>query len=224
MTPSSRDGARPRERLSRARVLAAALDLADREGMDALTMRRLGDALGVEAMSLYKHVANKVDLLDGMVDAVFAEVDLPAPPTPWREAMRVRCTSMRDAMLRHPWAVGRMESRATPGAATLRHHDAVLGTLRRGGFDVALAAHAFSLLDSYVYGFALGERTLPFRTPEETAEVAGSIFTGMTPTDFPHLTELAMEHVLQPGYAYGDEFAWGLELVLDGLERAASRA
>jgi AcrR family transcriptional regulator len=186
-------------------------------------MRRLGDALGVEAMSLYNHVANKSDLLDGMVDLVFAEVELPPSGVAWRTAMRERAAGVRAALRRHPWAIGLMESRARPGPATLRHHDAVLGHLRDAGFSLGLTAHAYSAIDSYVYGFALNEASLPFRTPEETSAVTRQIMGSFDPDDYPHLTEFAMGYALQPGYDFGDEFGYGLDLVLDGLERAAAR-
>jgi AcrR family transcriptional regulator len=206
--------------LSRDRVMAAAVAFADEHGLAALTMRRLGDALGVEAMSLYNHVANKDELLDGMVDLVFAEIELPSGGTDWKAAMRERAISARRALSTHRWAIGLMESRAAPGPATLHHHDAVIGALRAGGFSVELAAHTFSLLDSYVYGFALQEASLPFETGEETAELAEQIMEAFQPGQYPHLTELTVEHVLQPGYDYGDEFEFGLDLILDGLERA----
>ncbi|MEA2129146.1 MAG: hypothetical protein QOJ85_2037 [Solirubrobacteraceae bacterium] len=211
---------RTRPRLSRDRVLRAATGLADAGGIESLTMRRLGEELGVEAMSLYRHVANKVDLLDGMIDGVFAEIDLPSGRTDWRTAMRQRAISVRAVMSRHPWATGLMESRTTPGPATLRHHDAVIGTLRGAGFSIALAAHAFSALDSYIYGFALQEASLPFDTAKETTELAQAILARMSPDAYPHLTEMATEHVLQPGYDYGDEFEFGLDLILDGLQQA----
>jgi AcrR family transcriptional regulator len=211
---------RTRPRLSRDRVLRAAIGLADAGGIESLTMRRLGEELGVEAMSLYRHVANKVDLLDGMIDGVFAEIDLPSARTDWTTAMRQRAISVRAVMSRHPWATGLMESRTTPGPATLRHHDAVIGTLRGAGFSIALAAHAFSALDSYIYGFALQEASLPFDTAEETTELAQAILARMSPDAYPHLTEMATEHVLQPGYDYGDEFEFGLDLILDGLQQA----
>jgi AcrR family transcriptional regulator len=210
--------------LNRNRVLHAAVALADTAGADALTMRRLGQELGVEAMSLYNHVANKDDLLDGMVDLVFSEIELPAGDDDWRSAMRARVVSARQVMARHPWATVLMESRCTPGPATLRHHDAVLGALRGAGFSVALAAHAFSLLDSYTYGFARQEASLPFDTGQETADLAEAILAQMPADQYPHLTELTVEHVLQPGYDYGDEFAFGLDLILDGLERALRAA
>jgi AcrR family transcriptional regulator len=186
-------------------------------------MRRLARELGVEAMSLYHHVPGKQALLDGMVDLVFGEIELPAADGDWRAAMRRRAVSAREVLARHPWAIALMESRRTPGPANLRHHDAVLGCLRRAGFPVALTAHAYSILDAYVYGFALQEASLPFDTPEETAEVAGEIFDAFVAEAYPHLTELAVEHVLQPGYDYGDEYAFGLELILDGLERQAGQ-
>jgi len=216
--------ARPEVRipLSRERVLRAAVAFADESGIGSLSMRRLGEVLGVEAMSLYNHVANKSELLDGMVDVVFGEIDLPGGESDWRSAMRQRAISARTVLSRHRWAIGLMESRTTPGPATLRHHDAVIGSLRGGGFSVAMAAHAFSVLDSYIYGFALQEANLPFDTGEETAELAQAILAQFPADEYPHLTELTVEHVLQPGYDYGNEYAFGLDLILDGLEHARS--
>ncbi|MCZ2838268.1 TetR/AcrR family transcriptional regulator [Modestobacter sp. VKM Ac-2985] len=209
--------------LDRGRVLRAAVALAGETGIESLSMRKLGQALGVEAMSLYHHVSNKVDLLDGMVDLVFGEVDLPATGVGWKPAMRRRAVSMREALSRHRWAIGLMDSRTAPGQATLAHHDAVIGCLRGAGFSVGLTAHAFSAIDSYVYGFALQERSLPFETAEQTAELAEEMLAQFPPGAYPHLVELATAHVLQPGYDYGEEFEFGLDLVLDGLERAAAR-
>jgi AcrR family transcriptional regulator len=206
-------------RLSRDRVLRAAIALADSGGIESLTMRKLGVELGVEAMSLYNHVANKSDLLDGMIDIVFTEIELPADGD-WRTGLRRRAVSAREVLARHRWATTLMESRTTPGPATLRHHDAVIGALRGAGFSIELAAHAYSLLDSYVYGFAVQESNLPFDTPEDTAQLAESIMGRFASGQYPHLTELTVEHVLRPGYDYGDEFAFGLDLILDGLERA----
>ena len=207
-----------REPLDRTRVRRAAIALADAGGIDAVTMRRLGEELGVEAMSLYHHVANKSDLMDAMVDGVFSEIELPAAGTGWREAMRVRAVSARQVLVRHPWAAPLMQSRTTPGPATLRHHDTVIGTLRTAGFSVAMTAHAFSLLDAYIYGFALQEASLPFTEPAETVELAQAIMAQFAAGEYPHLTELTVSHVLQPGYAFGDEFEYGLDLILDGLE------
>jgi AcrR family transcriptional regulator len=183
-------------------------------------MRRLGEDLGVEAMSLYKHVTNKDDLVDGMVDLVFAEIELPSGDSDWRTAMRDRAVSTRAALVRHPWATPLMQSRTAPGPATLQHHDAVIGTLRRAGFSVALTAHAFSVLDGYIYGFAMQQRSLPFDTLEEAEEVGRQMFARMPAGAYPHLTELTVQHILQPGYDYGDEFEYGLDLILDGLGRA----
>ena len=218
MAPPARP-AEPRARLSRARVLQAAAALADSGGLQSLTMRKLGEALGVEAMSLYNHVASKDDLLDGMVDLLFSEIHLPSPGIDWKTAMRQRAHSARQVLSRHPWGIGLMDSRASPGPATLRHHDAVLGRLRHAGFSIELAAHAFSALDSYIYGFALQEASLPFDTAEETAELAQTIMAAFPADAYPHLAELMIEHVLQPGYEFEFEFVFGLDLILDGLER-----
>jgi AcrR family transcriptional regulator len=220
MATPAQPAAEPRVPLSRERVLRTAVTLADERGLRSLTMRGLGQAVGVEAMSLYNHVASKDDLLDGMVDFVFGEIQLPTPGGDWKTAMRQRAISAREALSRHPWAIGLMESRTAPGPATLRHHDAVLGCLRNGGFSVALAAHAFSALDSYIYGFTLQETNLPFDTAEETEELARTILQQLPADQYPYLTELTLEHVLQPGYDYGDEFEYGLDLILDGLDRA----
>jgi len=223
MATIARREAKRRAALTRERILRAAISLADRDGIESLSMRKLGHKLGVEAMSLYNHVRNKVDMLDGMVDVVFGEIDLPANGIDWRTAMRQRAISARQALSRHPWAIGLMESRATPGPATLRHHDAVLGSLRTAGFSVDLAAHAYSILDGYTYGFTLTELTLPFRN-SEIAEVAGNIMEGFRPGDYPHLAEMAVDRAMKPGYNYGDEFEYGLDLILDGIERAQSPA
>jgi AcrR family transcriptional regulator len=224
MANQTQPGAAPRTPLSRERVLRTAVALADRGGVGSLSMRKLAQELGVEAMSLYHHVANKDDILDGLVDAVFSEIELPSGEAGWRAAMRQRAISARRALRRHPWATGLMESRSTPGPATLRHHDAVLGTLRNAGFSVELAAHAFSLLDSYIYGFALQEANLPFQNPDELAAVAETILGNLPVDEYPYFVEIAVEHALQPGYDYGNEFEFGLDLILDGLGRALDAA
>jgi AcrR family transcriptional regulator len=222
MTTTEHAAAR-RAPLSRGQVLRAAVAIADESGIGALSMRRLGQVLGVEAMSLYNHVASKSDLLDGMIDVVFGEIGLPPGDAGWKPAMRQRAISVREVLGRHRWAIGLMESRRSPGPATLRHHDAVLGCLRGAGFSVELTAHAYALLDSYIYGFALQEASLPFGTTDETAQVMQEI-AGQFPADqYPHLTELAIAHVLQPGYSFGSEFEIGLDLILDALEREADR-
>jgi len=226
---TARHGTAHRAPLNRDRVLRAAVALADQAGLSALSMRKLGEALGVEAMSLYNHIASKSDLLDGMIDIVFGEIDLPARAGAgdgepgWRAAMRRRAVSARQVLRSHPWAIGLMESRITPGPATLRHHDAVLGCLRRAGFSLELTAHAYSLLDSYIYGFALQEAGLPFGTGEEAAQVAQEISAQFASGQYPYLTEIAMAHVVRPGYDYADEFEIGLDLILDSLQAAMSR-
>ncbi len=216
-TPGAQSGARVP--LSRDRVLRAGLALADEHGLEWLSMRKLGQALGVEAMSLYHHVTNKDDLVDGMIDLVFAEIEFPVDGE-WQAAMRARAVSVREVLGRHRWANGLMESRSTPGPANLRHHDDVIGCLRRAGLPVALVAHAYSLLDSYTYGFAMSDRALPFESPEQVAELAQAILARFPVDEYPHLAELTFEHVLKPGYDYGKEFAFGLDLLLDGLRRA----
>jgi AcrR family transcriptional regulator len=225
MAPKTKPATKPRSPLSRERVLLAAIALADEHGIASLSMRRLGDVLGVEAMSLYNHVANKDELLDGMVDLVFSEIDLPTGGADWKTAMRERAQSARQALGRHPWVIVLMSTRTSPGPATLRHHDAVIGTLRAAGFSVALTAHAFSALDSYIYGFALQEATLPLGdTEEETAEVAQMMMAQVPADEYPHLSECTVAHILQPGYDYGDEFGFGLDLILDGLEKTREAA
>jgi AcrR family transcriptional regulator len=224
MASPTKSPEQPRIPLSRERVLQVAVAFADEHGMAALSMRRLGEALGVEAMSLYNHVANKDELLDGMIDVVFGEIDLPEGAAGWRTAMRERAVSARQALSRHRWAIGLMESRSSPGPATLAHHDAVFGSLRAAGFSIAMTAHAFSLLDSYIYGFALQEASLPFDSGAQTADLAEAILSRLPRDRYPHLVELTVNHVLRPGYDYGNEFDFGLDLLLDGLERARGRA
>jgi len=211
--------AKPRARLNRDQVLNTAIALADAGGIEALSMRKLGEELKVEAMSVYRHVANKEDLLNGMIDAVFAEIELPSHSEDWKTALRKRSLSVRAALLRHPWATGLMDSGTQPGHATLRHHNRVLGTLRTGGFSVPMAAHAFSAIDSYIYGFAMQDKALPFQTEEESAAMAQMLLAQLDANEYPYLVELIRDHAAQPGYHYGDEFTYGLDLVLNALER-----
>jgi AcrR family transcriptional regulator len=170
-------------------------------------------------MTVYYQVASKDEILDALVDIVFAEIELPVPGRDWRKELGKRAHSARTVLARHRWAIGLLESRNRPGPANLRHHDTVIATLRAAGFSAALTAHAYALIDSYVYGFALQERGLPFDSPEETAEVAETMLAQLPADQYPHLAEMATRHVLRPGYDYGDEFAFGLDLILDGLER-----
>jgi AcrR family transcriptional regulator len=209
-----------REPLTRERVLQAAIKLADQGGIESLSMRKLGQELGVEAMALYYHFANKDKVLDGIVDIVFSEIDLPDSGGDWKTAMRQRAISLRDALARHRWAIGMMESRANPGPASLRHHDAMIGSLRAGGFDMAMAAHGYALLDSYIYGFALTKMNLPFDATDEVAEMAQGMLEPFPLDEYPNLVAFITEHAMKPGYDFGDEFEYGLDVTLDGLERA----
>jgi AcrR family transcriptional regulator len=208
-----------RERLNRSRVLQTALALADQGGFDGLSMRRLAENLGVVPMALYKHVADKDELLDGMVDLVFAEVEVPTG-SDWRSAMRIRAISMRDALRRHPWAIGRMES-GTPGPNNLRHHNAVLACLRRdAGFGFRAAVHTYSLLDSYIYGFALQDRSMTGDIPAEAKRRSDVVSARHPAPDeaYPYLIEVA-EQFAAHGYDYGQEFEFGLDLILDAIQR-----
>ncbi len=213
-----------RTRLSPERVLRGAIAVADAHGIGALTMRSLAQELGVKPMAMYHYFANKEEILDGIVDIVFSEIDLPPADADWRSAVRQRTASARTVLRRHPWAIPLMDSRTTPGPATLRQHDAVIATFRRGGFSIEMTAHAYSLLDSYVYGFALTEAALPFDSSETVPEVAEAILAQFPAEEYPHLVEFATEHVLQPGYDYGQEFEFGLDLILDGLDRMRTTA
>jgi len=215
-------GGGDRPGLSREKVLQKALELADRDGIAALSIRSLAQKIGTKPMTLYYYVANKDQILDGLVDIVFTEIETPEAGGEWKEQMRRRAHSARDALRRHPWAVGLLESRKTPGPATLRHHEATLAALRAAGFTVQQTARAYSLLDSYIYGFALQEAALPIAGNQPMAEVAGPIMERFATGEYPHMVEIATEVVMQPGYDYGNEFAYGLELILDALEPAAA--
>jgi AcrR family transcriptional regulator len=206
--------------LSRERVLKGALEVADTEGVGSLTMRLLAEHLGVKPMALYHHVANKSEIIDGIVDLVFSEIELPSTSRPWRSEMERRASSARQVLRRHPWAIALMQSRTRPGPATLQHHNAVIGALRGAGFSLPMTAHAYALLDSYIYGFALSEASLPINGPETVAEVAESMMLQYLARDYPYLSEFSTEHILKPGYDFGAEFGYGLELVLDGLNRS----
>ena len=218
MVTQSTPSAKPRAPLSRERVLRAALLLADEGGIEALTMRRLGERLQVEAMSLYNHIAGKDDILDGIVDLVFGEITVPSDVVDWKTAMRQRAISARDVLMHHPWATSLMQSRTKPGPATLRHHDSVIGSLRKAGFTVEMAAHAFSVMDGYIYGFALQQLNLPSHTSAESAALAEGILRELPAETYPYLAEMIVEHALKPGYDYAEEFEFGLDLILNGLE------
>ena len=207
-----------RNPLSRARVLQAAVALADEAGLEAFSMRGLAQELGVVPMALYKHVANKEELLDGMVDIVFSEIELPSADLDWRSAMRLRAISTREALKRHSWAIGMMESRH-PGPANLRNHDAVMGCLRQAGFSFRMAIQAYSVQDAYIYGFALQERDTAFETPDSAGEAAQRRAEAIGAfDDYPYLVEIATK-LPGSGFDNAAEFAWGLDLILDGLDR-----
>jgi AcrR family transcriptional regulator len=206
-------------------VLRTAVTLADKAG-EVPSMRMLAKRLGVEAMSLYNHVAGKEDLLDGMTDLVWAEIDLPDRGLDWTDAMRHRVTSMVEALRQHPWAVGLMEGRAQPGPASLEHHDDVLGWLRGAGLEPKDAVHAMSLLDSFMYGFALQQRTLALDTREDFQEAASrqAAQVDALAERFPHLAEVVAGHVAAAGYDYLEELQFGLDLLIDGLSRFRAAA
>lgn len=210
-----RDG-RP---LTAQRIIEAAVEVADEGGFAAISMRNVGKQLGVEAMSLYHHIANKDALLDALVDWVFSRIELPTAADSWQAGMRRRAGSARRVLVDHPWALTLIDSRSNPGPALLRHHDAVVGCLRGGGFPIALAAQAFSAIDAYVYGFALTERNLPFDPSTTTDAVDFAVEVAPLLGSYPHLAEL-VQHLTGSGeYSFSRQFEDGLEIILAELER-----
>jgi AcrR family transcriptional regulator len=212
-------------RLTRERVLRAAVALADREGIESLTMRKLADELGAGAMSLYHYVPNKEQLLAGMIDIVFGEIELPTTDVDWRTAMRRRALSTRAALNRHRWAVGRMEG-THAGLSNARVHDAVLGCLRQAGFSIEMTIQAMSVQDAYIYGFALQEKDIPFETVEESTVVAErqGYDDEALAKEFPYLAEVVAGHVAKVGYDFAQAFEFGLDLILDALEKRRDAA
>ncbi|MET3768618.1 AcrR family transcriptional regulator [Marisediminicola sp. UYEF4] len=213
----------PRTPLSRERIIGAAAEVADRAGVAAVSMRSVAKVLGVEAMSLYHHVPSKEALLDDLADWVFERIELPEVGDTWREALTGRARSARSVLTAHPWALGMMESRPNPGPALLKHHDRLLGVLMMSGFSAALATHAFSAIDAYVYGFALTESSLPFQ-PGDGAEAAFAATVAPAAELYPHLARSLAELLGDGGYAFADEFDYGLELLLESLERRVADA
>lgn len=203
-------------------MLDAAIMVADDGGIAALTIRTLAHELGVKPMSVYHYVANKEAILDGIVDVVFSEIDLPRVGGDWRGEMRRRAHSVRTVLGRHRWAIGLLESRPTPGPATLRHHDAVLGTLRAAGFSREMTAHAYALIDSFTYGFALQEASLPFEVEGIVADEGDPDLAQFTDEQYPHMAAMVTEHYVQPDYRFGDEFDFGLDVILDALDASLS--
>src|SRR5688500_11073895 len=183
--------------LSRERVLETAVTLADRHGIEWLSMRKLADELGVAAMSLYYYVPNKVELIDGMIDIVFSEIEPPSLELDWKTAMRRRAHSTREVLNRHRWAVGLMEGRMNPGPSSIRIREAILGCRRQAGFSIEMTIQAYSVQDAYIYGFALQEKGLPFESAEESTGVAEATLQDVSDLaeDFPYLAEVVAGHV-----------------------------
>ena len=209
-----------REPLNRERVLRAAIALADRDGLDALTMRRLGQEVGVEAMSLYNHVKNKNDILDGIVDLVLSDIDVPPSGTPWKAAMRRRSISAHEVLVAHPWAAMQIMSRFNIGPGMTRYLDATLGRLLESGFSVEGALDAWHTLDSHLYGFTLQQLSLPF-AQDEAPRVSGQVLPGLPVEEFPHVVQV-ITHVMGSGRV--EDFEYGLDLILDGLEAKLRRS
>lgn len=204
--------------LSKDRVVTEAIRLADRDGVTGLSMRRLAGAMGAGAMSLYHYVANRDELLDAMIDVVFDEIAMPPADLDWQAAIRRKAISAQQVLRRHPWAIGLLESRTSPGPANLRHHEAVTACLRRAGFSPLMATHANWLLDSYVYGFALQQAGLPFDTAQELADITQDVYLPqISREEFPFLHESAAA-LVQAGFDPEQEFTFGLDLVLAALE------
>jgi AcrR family transcriptional regulator len=203
-------------------VFQAAVDLADRGGLESLTMRKLAEELGAGAMSLYHYVPKKDELLVGMIDIVFSEIELPSTDVDWKTALRRRAISTREALNRHRWAVGLMESHTMPGPASFRLHNAVLGVLREAGFSIERTIQAYSVLDAYMYGFALQEKTVPFEDAAGSAAVAERQAPEFD--DFPYLAEVVAGHVAKVGYDFGEAFEYGLDLILEALEQRRDAA
>jgi AcrR family transcriptional regulator len=196
-------------------VVGRAVQLADRDGLAALTIRALAVECGAKPMALYHHIANKEAILDAIVDAVYAEVYVPAPDRDWRDELARRSRSMRAALGRHPWALSVLETRRNPGPATLLGHEACLEVLRSAGFSLQATAHAYAMLDAFVYGFALQEAML---RQVDLDDSAAELVEGIDLSGFPRMTEFATEHVLTADYSFASSFDVGLGLTLASLE------
>jgi AcrR family transcriptional regulator len=218
--PKPQKAASSRPALTPERVIEAATAMADVIGVDALTIRKLATELDVTPMAIYHHVPNRDSIIDGMVDLVFSKIELPPTDLDWKTAIRERSASARQVLAQHRWAAPLMESRRTAGPATLRHHEAILDCLRNGGHSIEMSAHAYALIDAFIYGFALLEANLPATGGQDMAELAETIIDPLPADLYPRLIELTAEHVLQPGYDFGNEFEFGLDLILNGLQTA----
>jgi len=207
-----------REPLTRTRILDAALELADEGGVDAISMRKLGNRLGVEAMSLYNHIANKDEILDGLIETVLGEIDTPSVDDDWKDGMRRRATSAREVFRRHPWAMEVVERHSqSTSPQRLAYHDEILGVLRNAGYDDRFAMRTFSILDAYIFGFILQELSLSFDDDAGLQEVGADLMRQMAES-YPHLTQVTANAMAQ-GYDQAEEFRFGLDLILDALER-----
>lgn len=218
MAKTSRPAKKKRVPLDRERVLRAAMALANADGIEALSMRRLGRALGVEAMSLYNHVTNKDEILAGLIDVIVGDIEIPEGTGDWKKAMRRRAVSMRRTFTLHPWALGLLESRQSVGPAAMRYFDSVLGVLRRAGFPAAMALRAFSVLDSYAYGFIIQEKNLPSGSTAKAREEVESFFRQLPAGEYRYLAEIVVDVALKSGFDYEKEFEFGLNLLLEALE------
>lgn len=208
--------------LSRERVIAGAVELADEIGIDPLTIRKLSDHLHTKPMTIYHYIDGKEAIIDGMIGFVFAEIRRPPLDLHWKDAIRVRAESARQVLRRHWWAPPLMESRLNPVPDILGHHEAVLECWFRAGFSLAMIAHAGAVLDAFIYGFALQESSLPFGDDEgDLSDAADLIVSPLSPDEYPYMVRFAAEYVMQPEYDFGRSFEFGLQLILDGLERAA---
>jgi AcrR family transcriptional regulator len=203
-------------------VLDCAVALADEVGIEALTIRKLATVIGTKPMSIYRHIASKEEILDGMVERVFAAIDRPATEGDWLDALRQRCVSTKAALDQHPWAGPLMASRTSPGPETLGHHNAVVGCLRRGGLSWPMVAHANAMLDAFIYGFALLETSLPSQAEGEFVAVVEDIAQALDADAYPHLVGFTLEHVFQPGYDFSNSFEFGLDRILETVAHLAT--
>src|SRR5687767_4256548 len=222
MTTKPARPADARAPLTRERVLRARVGRADEAGLESLSMRKLGQELGVEAMSLYNHVANKDDILNAIVDMVVSEMEPPSPEADWKSALRQSAKSAYEVLLRHPWAASRILSGSGVSQARLRYMDALLGTLRNAGFSAEMTDHAYHALESHIMGFTLWVVGMDLGSDDDVAALATSFLRDFPRDEMPHLAEHIEQHMKPRSPENEGEFAFGLDLILDGLERLRS--
>jgi AcrR family transcriptional regulator len=208
-----------RKPLKKEQIVLAAVKIADESGIEALSMRKLGKVLGVEAMALYHHFTSKEVLIDYMVDSIHAEIEIPQETDEWKTAMRRRAVSAVEAISNHRWAAPLMESRQNPGAASMKLIDATVKCLRKAGFSVDMVAHTLSLMDAYTFGFA--QQLRPTETVEQSAQMGIDIMEHFPFDMYPHVGEFVSVHVVNSGYRTMDEFYYGLDLILAGIAQIA---